>query len=585
MSGEAAERTRVPGADALRVVDLFCGPGGLSEGFHQAGFQTIFALDYDKAAVETYRANNPGVETVHSDIRDVSPADIPDCDVLIGGPPCTTFSSSNRGGNGNVLEGLELVQAFLRIVHYKQPRWWVMENVPRITKFLPPEVPLRWIGIDSDGHLAVPQRNVFNAADYGVPQTRKRFLMGAYPPPDPNHDESGKVDLFTDSTDLPRWKTLAQTLSFLPSPSATQAALGEMVEDPNYELKIPVELLTDHFMDTHIPSDELGRLRRAKEEHPFMGRMAFPDDVDRPARTVVATQLGRETLVLVDEESSRFRRLTVREVACLQSFPITYQFFGGATARYRLVGDAVPPRLAYNIACEILSDVGLPRPDGPRVEANIGETPSPIVTLNARTRRNHKKDRRFTRMLPGKELRGCRAELANIVDDVENVSWRAVLHVGEGRQRRELTVTPRQALKALQVFRVDEVMSRRLDEVISDLSDALKAVPLASDLQAAWIAADGMPQGPDTLVEMLATVIDRHFPRGDFSSLRAQAIDSLPILRSNGIPLRLAIGLVAAAQAALLANTPNEERGNVSDLVSVWHELNAATQSGPNLFA
>jgi len=585
VSGETPERTREPGADALRVVDLFCGPGGLSEGFHQAGFRTIFALDYDKAAVETYRANNPGVETLHCDIREISPADIPDCDVLIGGPPCTTFSSSNRGGNGNVLEGLELVQAFLRIVHNKQPRWWVMENVPRITKFLPPEVPLRWIGIDSDGHLAVPQRNVFNAADYGVPQTRKRFLMGAYPPPSPNHHESGEVDLFTDSTGLPRWKTLAHTLSFLPSPSATQAALGEMVEDPNYELKIPVELLTDHFMDTHIPSDELGRLRRAKEEHPFMGRMAFPDDADRPARTVVATQLGRETLVLVDEKSSRFRRLTVREVACLQSFPITYQFFGGVTARYRLVGDAVPPRLAFNIACEILGEVGLPQPDSPRVEAIIGVTPSPITTLNTRTRRNHKKDRRFARMLPGKELRGCRAELANEVDDVENVAWRAVLHVGEGRQRRELTVTPQQALKALEVFLVDEVMSRLLNEVISDLSDALKAVPSARELQEAWTTADGMPQGPDTLVEMLALVIDRHFPRADFSGLRGQAIDALPILRGNGIPLRLAVGLVAAAQAALLANTPSEERGNIRDLVSVWEELHMAPQPCTTLFA
>lgn len=580
MSGQDDEpaQRRTPPSDALTVVDLFCGPGGLSEGFHQAGFRTVLALDYDRAAVETYKANNPGVETIQADIRDISWRDIPTCDVLIGGPPCTTFSSSNRGGNGNVLEGLELVQAFLRIVYFKNPRWWVMENVPRITKFLPPEVPLRWIGIDSDDFLAVPQRNVFNAADFGVPQTRKRFLMGNYPTPSPSHQADPEPDLFTDScgSALPAWKTLAETLAHLPSPQSRQSVIGATVSDPTYDLTIPLDQLTDQFMDTTIPSDELGRLRRAKEEHPFMGRMSFPDDVNRPARTVVATQLGRETLVLPNPDGVSFRRLTVREVACLQSFPVTYQFFGGLTARYRLVGDAVPPRLSYNIALEILREAGLPLPSGPHVESCVHTTPPPILTINKSARRSHKPSRRFSRMVPGKELRGCRAELSNVIDSdsQECIAWRGVLHVGEGRQRQELTISPRQALRALRAFCIDDdAFTLGLSGVMRDLDDVLATVPTGRELQQAWIQGDGTPGGPDLFVEGMATVIDEFAPRQRYLSFRRNPSDVLPILRSNGIPLRLVLGLCGAAQTAQLANALTEDRPDVPTLYDTWLSL------------
>src|SRR5262249_2017367 len=153
---------------------------------------------------------------------------------------------------------------------------------------------------------------------------------------------------------------------------------------------------------------EVRSIRNAKVAHPYMGRMAFPDDKDRPARTVVATQLGRETLVLGCISGGRevFRRATVRECATLQSFPISYQFFGGSlNTRYRLAGDAVPPRLCYLIGTEICRLEGrrrltarvVTRPIelSPQVSLKPGRTKSTTFPIT----------RKFAELIPGKEVR------------------------------------------------------------------------------------------------------------------------------------------------------------------------------------
>ena len=95
----------------LRVVDLFCGPGGMSLGFRMAGFQTIHAIDNDPAAVETFQRNEPGAHVVLQDVRTFDPAALPAFEVLIGGPPCIEFSTS-KGSRSNLLDGLRLKQAF-----------------------------------------------------------------------------------------------------------------------------------------------------------------------------------------------------------------------------------------------------------------------------------------------------------------------------------------------------------------------------------------------------------------------------------------------------------------------------------------
>ena len=464
----------VPSDLKLRVVDLFCGPGGISEGLRQAGCDTVFALDYDKQAVESFSANHPEAVVVHDDIRNLDPSTLPECDIIVGGPPCIEFSTS-KGSRGNILEGLELVQAYLRIVHHMKPKWWIMENVPRVTKFLPDVIPLSWIGLDEDGTLAIPVRNVFNAAEYGVPQRRKRFLMGNYPVPEPTHSVSKQAAISLGDGDLPTAPTLGDILKSLPS--AKRTTQKRRYTDPNYGFELATEDLTDQFHETWIDDREAARLRSLKLNHPYMGKMSFPDDLASPARTVVATQLGRETLVI--EDGGRFRRPTVREVATLQSFPFTYQFFGSASARYRLVGDAVPPLLGYAIGKLIRGEAGLSTSDEP-----IGATGTktkrapalPPLPDRAARRAQNKPDRKFAQMLPGKEVRGCRAELDNrgvVTSTGEIVRWRAMLHVGEGSPRQEMEVDTVLATRALTAFSDHPEFSQLIVELLHDVDKFL----------------------------------------------------------------------------------------------------------------
>lgn len=123
----------------LTVLDLFCGAGGFSEGFRQAGFQIKTGIDRWSVAINTYN-HNFGVEGIKKDMLDFETSiseieNLPDTDVIIGSPPCVSFSSSNKSGKADKTLGLRLIRVFFRIVTVKKYKWntklkaWVMENV------------------------------------------------------------------------------------------------------------------------------------------------------------------------------------------------------------------------------------------------------------------------------------------------------------------------------------------------------------------------------------------------------------------------------------------------------------------------
>jgi len=139
------------------VVDLFCGGGGFSEGFRQAGFHIVHAVDNDQRACETYKKNilaNERTTVECRDILDLEPSQLPDdVDVLIGSPPCTEFSSSKNGGDGDIEEGMRLVARFLYFVAELEPNYWLMENVPRLNQV---ERFQRWIETEAIPHSDIP---------------------------------------------------------------------------------------------------------------------------------------------------------------------------------------------------------------------------------------------------------------------------------------------------------------------------------------------------------------------------------------------------------------------------------------------
>ena len=316
----------------MRVIDLFCGCGGLSLGFQMAGFEVVYGLDNNKDAILSYERNFPTAKVDCKKIEDLSELDIPDAEIIIGGPPCVNFSSS-KGSRANVLEGLKLVQAFLRFVWERKPQYWIMENVPRIGLHLPENIPLEWIGVNEPGFLDVPSKKLFEINKFGAPQNRKRLLLGNFPIPNPLN---------------PRVKTLGEVVSSFPNPNTKPRKKD--IKDPIFNLKIKEVKLTDHFYDTSLDPVEVRRIRGVKENHPYMGFMPFPDNLEKPARTVVALQMGRETLVLPSGKG-KFRRPTVRECASYTNLPNNFQLGGKTVAsRYKQIGNAVPPVLPYHIA-------------------------------------------------------------------------------------------------------------------------------------------------------------------------------------------------------------------------------------------
>jgi len=557
----------------LKVVDLFCGGGGLSEGFRQAGFDVILGLDNNQAACDTFSKNHKGSQAIKTDLSNFDVSELPDCDVLIGGPPCVEFSASNKAGNGNILDGLKLVQVFLQAVHVKKPKYWLMENVLRITKFLPDEFPLSWIGVDEEGMLQVPTRSTYNTADYGVPQARKRFIMGNYPLPLRSHASPKDILLLGSRLELEEHGTLGEVLTSLPSPLSKEK--GGVVDDFNYDIELPVSELTDHFYDARMPDEECDRIRRAKTLHPFYGLLEFPDRLDRPARTVVATQLGRETLVVRDERDpeDKYRRATIRECAVLQSFPITYQFYGNNySSRYRLVGDAVPPKLSFSIANKILEAEGQTPLTQPLVEHRVIERSTPIGgPLNRpKKKRNLADDRKFREFVPGKEMRGCRADFDNyersaspILFDVRNrehpLSWSGRLIVGEGSKGknavRDSTVNFEDASAEL-LSSVPKIVScEKASSFFQELSACVVGlVPDATTLQSVWTEKTSGTPSPYEITDALSLLVNKHFSKGEFEKCHVGPNGHLPLSPKKGVRIRILAGLVAASFAAAEAN-------------------------------
>src|SRR5436309_970537 len=167
----------------LTVGDLYCGAGGFSEGFRQAGFKIAWAVDNWGPAVMTFRKNFPHTRVVEKSTLDIDFHDLEHVDALIGGPPCTHFSLANKGGNGDLKMGLSLVARFLDAVEAIKPEYWIMENVPNLELILrrPPDTEKSLSAERLQKYM--PRTEVFHADEFGVPQSRRRLFAGKFPDP------------------------------------------------------------------------------------------------------------------------------------------------------------------------------------------------------------------------------------------------------------------------------------------------------------------------------------------------------------------------------------------------------------------
>jgi len=540
---------------SMSVADFFCGAGGFSEGFRQAGFNVEFALDIWGPAIDTHELNHPECDHAKMDIRELKTPElidaiVPDTEIIIGSPPCVSFSGSNKAGKADKTLGMELIEAYLRIVAWKKNkpgsilRYWVMENVPNSAKHTKEKYTFGELGLKGGRKVALrlSQRHILNAAHYGAPQTRTRFFGGEYPAPEIEFDESD-------------WVTMRTVMKGLRDPLTGRRA--KTVVDPLYQVKIPRNELTDHFYDTTVNEFEWKKAKRLKQDHGFMGRMSFPEDLDRPSRTVMATRSAstREAMLYGankddDGHWGTYRLPTIREVATMMSFPITYQFQSNSEAgKYRLVGNAVCPLMGRAIARSIAEDAGLPEIDGfiPLDNEPPGTdlTGMKFVPKDARPRRP---DARFSHHIPGTKVRGLRVDLTNRFSDHAKgkVRWDAVLHEGVGKNANLVKVPLSRIRKALSgtLFSDLSALIHAVDEDLPfDLSDARSFQRIYCRLEHGT--------GPDEVLEELGRLLERHLPVAEYrGQVVGQMRDALGLDRKDEVPVRVLAGLYAASSIA-----------------------------------
>lgn len=407
----------------MRAIDLYAGIGGWSLGLRLAGIEVVASYERWKPAITTHTGNHGGAfEPV--DIRKLDLDSLPgDIDLVVGSPPCTEFSYANRGGSGDIAEGLKDLVRFFEVVERLKPRFWAMENVPRVAEvlragFADPEHDLYRFR-----HLE-PTIEVVDFSDYGTPQARRRCIATNIP-----------LDLVHGYQPKIAKRTLGDVLSALSAEGA--------IKDPVWGVSLDAAKLTETQVEPALNAEELRMNREAKEYHPVYNNMAFPDPLGQPSRTVTATctRVSRESIVIADPKAQgQFRRLTIRERACLQGFPITYQFYARSFAeKAKMIGNAIPPTFPYLLA---LAAQGTTVEDfKDYAEAGVGldlpEEPAP-VTLPDREGKTYPASRSFRAALPGLRFKsGMRFELAN-ANAATEPDWRVRFFYGPSKDIREV---------------------------------------------------------------------------------------------------------------------------------------------------
>lgn len=397
----------------LRAIDLFCGAGGLTEGFREAGYEVTYALDKDEQSLETYRANHPGVTAECVSITDRTSEQIAkaaggEVDVVIGGPSCQTFSTHGRK-NGWVRKGdprNDLWKQMLGIVEHLKPKAFLLENVPGMAYWKGGEFGAEILDEFAKLGYAVSKEIVL-AADFGVPQRRRRlFLVGIlddkpFEFPKQTHMGGWRRDY------LDRWEAEREKLGLLRHVRAWEAIGdlpaatidGEVTAVPEDGRLTPFSrrmrgrrrtgVVTSHSafpistdnleLIRHVPQggtwrdiprhllpDRYRGMRRTDSTNLF-GRL----DPELPAYTIT-TQFNNVTTGCFTHPYHD-RALTPREAARIQTFPDRYRFTGDLSSVCRQVGNAVPPLLAHVLASAIAESV-LGKENG----ARLHPAPKPI---------------------------------------------------------------------------------------------------------------------------------------------------------------------------------------------------------------
>lgn len=323
----------------MNLISLFSGAGGLDRGFHNAGFNTVVANEYDKKICPTFRANFPDVKLIEGDIRKIHSSEFPDnITGIIGGPPCQSWSE------GGALRGIEdprgqLFYEYIRILRDKQPLFFVAENVSGMLAKRNSEAVSSFLKMFDEAGYYVSLK-MLNANDYDVPEDRDRVFYVGF-----------RKDLGINEFEYPAPVAYKQTLrdaiwdlkdSAIPALEKNKTN-GDKCIVANHEYFIgsfsTIFMSRNRVRSWDEPGFTVQASGRQCQLHPQAPKM------EKINGNLQAFVKGSEHL---------YRRLTVREAARVQSFPDDYKFiYTDLNYGYKMIGNAVPVNLAYHLALKI----------------------------------------------------------------------------------------------------------------------------------------------------------------------------------------------------------------------------------------
>lgn len=391
----------------LKTIDLFAGCGGLTDGFEASGlFSTVAMVEWDKPSLKTL-SNRLKTKWGYSDSDDISLYfdmqrskelmngwDDPkygshiglkkliknkkvDIDVIVGGPPCQAYSIAGRvrdkDGMKNDYRNF-LFETYIEVVKEFKPKLFIFENVLGLLSAKPEGIPIEDLireAFDKIGYEIIDdlKKAAFDVSEFGVPQQRKRLIIMGIKKSIFKGDRQKILSDFYENI-LPKFrserKTVGQAIFDLPKATIiNEGKASHFIKESNIKNHFPryhsvrdIEIFKELALDLsrkvkkYKNIEDLKRLYTEKTGKISTVHKYYVLDPNKPSNTIVA-HLHKDGLRHIHPDPKQARSITVREAARLQSFPDDFEFLGSMGDQYKMIGNAVPPLFAKNIALAI----------------------------------------------------------------------------------------------------------------------------------------------------------------------------------------------------------------------------------------
>lgn len=327
----------------MKILSLFSGCGGLDLGFERAGYKVVAANEFDRTILPTYRANHRDTELIAGDIRSIASAKFPDSiDGIIGGPPCQSWSEAGS------LRGIDdergrLFYEYIRILRDKRPKFFLAENVSGMLAARHSAAVKRILGLfDECGYNVT--LTLVNAKDYGVAEERRRvFYIGI------RRDLGVDFSFPRGSTADGGYLTLRDVIWDLQN-TAVPALDGNRHN--------PAAVMCNEYYTGDFSPIFMSRNRVKSWDEPAFCVQASGRQCQLHPSAPRMVKVSADKFEFAAGSKTLYRRMTVREVARIQGFPDSFEFiYDRLNDAYKMIGNAVPVNLAYEIAAAIRSQL------------------------------------------------------------------------------------------------------------------------------------------------------------------------------------------------------------------------------------